>query len=87
MDLQPTIPGYAPGIIARTPTPTGTVWTVQCEACGDTETTGLLMTAKIKFLPHRDRSAGRTRMCPECRVVSLTAQGHTEAEARHLISH
>lgn len=83
MDLLPDLVGYIQGVVAIDRTGTVPLVTFQCQHCGVTEET-IWTIAHIIFCPRHDAANGRTRLCPDCRITSLTAQGYDPFQARKI---
>lgn len=63
----PDLPGMAPGIIGQRNGPRGTVYTLQCERCFDTEEPEILVLMTFHF-HHRSQGADNPRLCRPCRM-------------------
>lgn len=70
-ELQPTLVGYANGVVDVD----GKRTTLQCQDCGALETPEILVLMKFKFI-HCKHDPEPLRRCPDCTTKHLDACGY-----------
>lgn len=85
--LLPDLPGKIQGIVGRETNEQGReVYVLQCQECGGLERPWPLVTMSFKFCPVHDKARGHDRLCPPCRITSLTAQGYSRTGAEAIVA-